>query len=66
MTRKIKSVLLDMYEIPEDEFHIIPTEVIDVLENVQILCQRAGGELVSRQIIAEIVARADTQQVYNQ
>lgn len=66
MTRKIKSVLLDMYEIPEDEFHIIPTEVIDVLENVQILCQRAGGELVSRQIIAEIVARVDTQQVYNQ
>lgn len=62
---RIKSVLLDMYGISEDEFHIIPSEVIDAINNVQILCERAGGELVSRQIIAEIVARVDKQHVYN-
>ena len=61
---RIKSVLLDMYDISEDEFHIIPSEVIDAINNVQILCERAGGELVSRQIIAEIVARVDTRKVY--
>ena len=62
---RIKSVLLDMYDISEDEFQIIPSEVIDAINNVQILCERAGGELVSRQIIAEIVARVDKQLVYN-
>ena len=61
---RIKSVLLDMYDISEDEFQIIPSEVIDAINNVQILCERAGGELVSRQIIAEIVARVDTRKVY--
>jgi F0F1-type ATP synthase membrane subunit a len=65
MTRKCKLILLSMYDIPEDIFHIIPEEVIEEIEKIETLCIRAGGNLVSRQIIADIIARVDTREVYN-
>lgn len=54
-----------MYDIPEDALHLIPDEVIEEIEKVETLCQRAGGQLVSRQIIANIIARVDRWEVYN-
>ena len=54
-----------MYDIPEDAFHIIPEEVIEEIEKVETLCIRAGEQLVSRQIIADIIARVDIRKVYN-
>lgn len=66
MTKKIESVLADMYGITVDEVQeLVPFEVIDELEKVNELCRRASGELVSRQIIAEIVVRVDTRKIYN-
>ena len=65
MTRQCKLIVLSMYDIPEDALHLIPDEVIEEIEKVETLCQRAGGQLVSRQIIANIIARVDQWEVYN-
>ena len=65
MTRQCKLIVLSMYDIPEDALHLIPDEVIEEIEKVETLCQRAGGQLVSRQIIANIIARVDRWEVYN-
>ena len=65
MTRQCKLIVLSMYDIPEDALHLIPDEVIEEIEKVETLCRRAGGQLVSRQIIANIIARVDRWEVYN-
>lgn len=65
MTRQCKLIVLSMYDISEDALHLIPDEVIEEIEKVETLCRRAGGQLVSRQIIADIIARVDTRDVYN-
>lgn len=66
MTTNIKIILANMYEINlEDVYKVVPDNVIDEIETVNNLCKRAGGELVSRQIIAEIVVRTDKEKIYN-
>lgn len=43
----------------------VPIEVLDALDSANELCKRAGGELVSRQIIASIIVTTDTLRRYD-
>lgn len=43
----------------------VPIDVLDILESANELCKRAGGELVSRQIIASIIVTTDTLRRYD-
>lgn len=66
MTTRIKIILANMYEIDVDDvYKVVPDNVKDEIEIVNNLCKRAGAELVSRQIIADIVIRTDKEKIYN-
>lgn len=43
----------------------IPYHVLAEIDNIDSLTRKAGGSLVSRQIIAEIVSRVDTLKQYD-
>lgn len=43
----------------------IPYHVLAEIDNVDSLAGKAGGNLISRQIIAEIVSRVDTLRCYD-
>lgn len=43
----------------------VPIEVLDALELTNDLCKRAGGELVSRQVIASIIVQSDKLRRYS-
>ena len=43
----------------------VPIDVLDMLDSANELCKRAGGELVSRQIIASIIITTDTLRRYD-
>lgn len=43
----------------------VPIDVLDVLDSANELCKRVGGELVSRQIIANIIVTTDTLRRYD-
>lgn len=43
----------------------VPIDVLDMLDSANELCKRAGGQLVSRQIIASIIITTDTLRRYD-
>lgn len=43
----------------------VPLHVMQALEDVDNLCRQAGGELVSRQIIASIIVKTDGLRSYD-
>lgn len=43
----------------------VPIDVLDMLDSANELCKRAGGKLVSRQIIASIIITTDTLRRYD-
>ena len=43
----------------------VPLHVIQALEDIDNLCRQAGGELVSRQIIASIIVKTDVLRSYD-
>ena len=43
----------------------VPIDVLDMLDSANELCRRAGGALVSRQIIATIIVITDTLRRYD-
>jgi hypothetical protein len=67
LPKHIERIVKSMYHIPStanmDDYNI-PIKVIEALEYTNELCQRAGGELVSRQIIADIVFNNDINRAY--
>ena len=67
LPKHIEKIVKSMYHIPPtdsiDDYNI-PTKVIEAVEYTNELCQRAGGELVSRQIIAEIIFNNDIKRAY--
>ncbi len=65
MTNVIKQILANMYEIEVDNVYaVVPDSVLDEIEEVHNLCKKAGGQLTSRQVIADIIVRKDKNKLY--
>ena len=62
MNKKAETILKQMYL--TDELLDIPQDVIFAVRDADELCKRAGGELASRQIIANLVQQNDKNKVY--
>lgn len=43
----------------------VPMHVMQAIEDTDTLCRKAGGELVSRQVIASIIVEKDTLRCYD-
>lgn len=62
MNIRAEQILKQMYltELMDD----IPQDVIFAVRDADELCKRAGGELASRQVIANLVQQNDKNKVY--
>lgn len=63
MTKHIENILLQMYNV--NSIDRIPNKVIDAVKDANYLCKMAGGELISRQIIANIIIQFDDWKCYS-
>ena len=62
MNERIKNILLKMYR--TEDIQDVPIDTLSAIHLTNMLCERVGGELASRQIIADIVVRTDVEKTY--
>ena len=62
MNERVKNILLKMYR--TEDIQDVPSDTLSAIILTNVLCERAGGELASRQIIADIVVRTDVEKIY--
>lgn len=62
MNERLKNILLKMYR--TDSLDDIPNDTLSAIILTDMLCDRAGGELASRQVIADIIVRTDVEKTY--
>jgi len=59
----MNEIIKKMYNV-QDLFKV-PINVLQAIEDADELCRRAGGQLVSRQVIAAIIVEHDTLKTYD-